>query len=231
MRRRARRAATPACPFQPGRAAFKARPTSPWHRTHPTISLSPPPTQAAATVALAPPHAIAGIAVPATPDHRSLLRLRHAFASTSRNQCSRQFIVVGLLRSGIPCRSELLLVEAWLHVGSPAPFPLPPSFLVHEHRTASPSIPSTSSHRAMAGDASPATTRAAAPPCTAAAGFPCSLAHATSTTGFARGWGARRSPSPGLRPHRRRDLGGPPPPLSCEAGSWGRLNHGGHCQP
>jgi len=135
-----------------------------------------------------------------------LLHLRHAFASTSRNQCSRQFAVVGLLQPGIPRQSELILAGAWLRVDSLALFPLPPSFLAHEHRTASPSIPSTSSHRAMAGDASPATTRTAAPPCMVAAGFPCSLAHATSTAGFARVWGARRSPSPDRRPHRRRAL-------------------------
>ena len=123
------------------------------------------------------------------------------------------------------------LTGARLRMGSPAPLPLPPSFLAHEHRTASLSLPCTSSHRVMAGDASPTTTHTAALPCTAVAGFPCSLAHAMGTVGFARGWGARRSPSPGLRPRRRRDLGGPPPPLSREAGSWGRLTHGGHYQP
>ena len=88
----------------------------------------------------------------------------------------------------------------------PAPLPCPPFFLAQEHRTAPLSLPSTSSRPSMAEDAPPATTRAAAPPCTAAVGFPCSLAHATSTAGFARVWGARRSPLPDQRPHHRRAL-------------------------
>ena len=58
------------------------------------------------------------------------------------------------------------------------------SFLVHEHHTASLRLSSASTHRAVAEDAPPATTRAAALPCTAAAGFSSSLAHATGTVGF-----------------------------------------------
>ena len=136
--------------------------------------------------------------------------------------------MVSLHRPGIPRRSELLLTGAWLCADNPAPLPLPPPFLTHEHRTASLSLLSTSSHRAMAGDASPATTRATAPPCTAAAGFPSSLAHATGTIVFARGWGACWSPSPGRRPRRRRDLGGPPPPLFRVAARWGLPDVGAH---
>ena len=91
-------------------------------------------------------------------------------------------------------------------VDFPAPLPCPPFFLAHEHRTAPLSLLSTSSRPAMAGHAPPAMTRAAAPPCTAVVGFLCSLAHAMSTAGFARVWGARRSPSPNQKPHRRRAL-------------------------
>ena len=115
-------------------------------------------------------------------------------------------------------------------VDSPAPLPCPPFFLAHEHRTASLSLPSTSSCPTMAGDAPPATTHATAPPCMAAAGFPSSLAHVAGTLGFARGWGACWSPSPGRRPHRRRTLAAGDLLCFCSADGWGPADPRAHCQ-
>jgi hypothetical protein len=68
--------------------------------------------------------------------------------------------------------------------GLPSPLHLSPFFHTHEHRTASLLLPSASIHRAVAGNASPATTRVAAPPCTAPAGLPSSTGHRTHTIGF-----------------------------------------------
>ena len=185
MRRRACRAAPPACP-----APLLSRLHQPCHVCLPLLHLIFLSRSAAATAAahacLRHRHAASPESTrPATTARRRPLHLASSTASTSRNWCSRQFAVVSLLRPEIPRRSKLVLAGAWLRADSPASLPLPPPFLAHEHRTASLSLPSTSSHHAMAGDASPAITHAAAPPFTAAAGFPSSLAHATGTVGIA----------------------------------------------
>jgi hypothetical protein len=110
--------------------------------------------------------------------------------------------------TGVPHRSWAWLTGAPCSVGLAPPFHLSPSFLAHEHRTASLLLPSASIHFAVAENASPVMNRATAPPCTAVTGFPSSIGRTTGTVGFARGWGVRRWSWPGLRPRCRRDLAG-----------------------
>jgi hypothetical protein len=73
------------------------------------------------------------------------------------------------------------------HRRAPLPWtpPLPLSFHAHEHRTVSRLLLGTSIYHAVAGNAPPATTRAAAPPCTAVASLPSSTDHRTYTKRFA----------------------------------------------
>jgi hypothetical protein len=61
----------------------------------------------------------------------------------------------------IPHRSRAWLTGAHYSAGPAPPLHLSPSFLAHEHRTASLMLPNTSIHRAVAGDASPTMTRSA----------------------------------------------------------------------
>jgi hypothetical protein len=73
------------------------------------------------------------------------------------------------------------------HRRAPLPWtpPLPLSFHAHEHRTVSRLLLGTSIYHAVAGNAPPATTRAAAPPCTAVASLLSSTDHRTYTKRFA----------------------------------------------
>ena len=169
MRRRARRAAPPACPAPllsrlhlPDRAALLLTP--------PLRSLTSASASSSCSTRLR--HAPSPeLAVSAAPVRRSHLHLASSIASTFRKRGSSLFTLVSLLRPVIPRRSKLFLAGAWLREDSPSPLHLSPSFRAHEHRLAVVKLLRASPRPAVAGVGVPPTSRATAPPCTPSGTF------------------------------------------------------------